>query len=185
MTSENSYESKALTPEQEVLLAEFARRTWSAFLEEFDTYSDEGRRKDALSRAAKAAYFLGDTPRAQKLAEESLSVADGLKGTWSYGNAIHDANLVLGLIALDDSEVENAESYLLAAGATPGSPHLNSFGPNTTLAKRLLDIGRAATVLRYLEACVAFWEGGRLNLENWPVLIRDGRSPNLMANMYY
>jgi|CXWL01.1.fsa_nt_gi hypothetical protein len=185
MTSEISYESKTLTPEQEAMLGEFTRRTWSDFLQEFDGYSDERQRRDALSRAAKAAYFLGDTPRACKLAEESLSVADSLKGTWSYGNAIHDANLVLGLVALDGEDVDRAESCLLAAGATPGSPNLNSFGPNTTLAKRLLDLGRVDSVLRYLEACKAFWECGKLSLENWPILIRAGKSPSLMVNMYY
>jgi len=185
MTSETSYESKTLTPEQDAMVAEFARRTWSEFLQEFDGYSDERQRREALSRAAKAAYFLGDTPRACTLAEESLKVAESLKGTWSYGNAIHDANLVLGLAALDEKDVERAESYLLAAGLTPGSPNLNSFGPNTTLAKRILELGRVESVLRYLEACSVFWECGKLYLENWPVLIRAGKSPNLMVNMYY
>ena len=49
----------------------------------------------------------------------------------------------------------------MAAGATPGSPQLDSFGPNMTLAKELLEKGQPDVVLHYFALCKNFWEDGR------------------------
>ena len=44
-----------------------------------------------------------------------------------------------------------ANAYLLAVGRTPGSPQLNSFGPNMALAAELLQKEVRDTVLQYFE----------------------------------
>jgi hypothetical protein len=47
----------------------------------------------------------------------------------------------LGLIAVHKNDIETARRELLESGKTPGSPTLNSFGPNMILAKELLEKG--------------------------------------------
>ena len=71
------------------------------------------------------------------------------------------------------------------AGETPGSPQLDTFGPNMALAERLLAGGRREAVLRYLEACRAFWESGGEELERWTQEVREGRTPAFGANLDY
>lgn len=82
---------------------------------------------------------------------------------WNYGNAIHIGNVVLGLIALNKNDLESAKSYLILAGKTPGSPQLDTYGPNMILARELLVKGEKDTVIRYFELCRHFWDdNGRL-----------------------
>ena len=66
----------------------------------------------------------------------------------------------------------------MAAGATPGSPQLNSFGPNMTLAKELLEKGQSEVVLQYLALCKKFWKMDRGQLDEWSATIRGGGIPD-------
>jgi hypothetical protein len=63
--------------------------------------------------------------------------ADGKN--WSNGNIIHNANQILGCGALREGKLADAKTYLFKAVATPGSPQLNSFGPEMQLARELLE----------------------------------------------
>jgi hypothetical protein len=72
---------------------------------------------------------------------------------------------------------------LLKAGATPGSPQLNSFGPNMALAKELLDKGEREAVLEYFTLCSKFWD--RDELKEWMALVKDGVTPKFGANLVY
>ena len=74
-----------------------------------------------------------------------------------YGNVIHNANQILGRCALREGNLADAKAYVLKAGATPGSPQLNSFGPQLHLARELLEKGEKETVLQYLDLVSKFW----------------------------
>ena len=74
-----------------------------------------------------------------------------------FGNIIHDANQILGRCALRAGKLADAKTYLLKAGATPGSPQLNSFGPQMLLARELVEKGEKETVLQYLDLVSLFW----------------------------
>ena len=76
-------------------------------------------------------------------------------------------------------------AYLIEAGRTPGSPQLNSFGPNMLLAKELLEKGETATVLEYLDLCTKFWRIDHGSVSTWKKLIADGKQPNFFANLLY
>ena len=89
--------------------------------------------------------------RVRALAQTQLSEAKDTNH-WNYGNIIYQANEVLGRVALREGKREDARRYLRAAGRTPGSPQLNSFGPQFTLARELLEHGEPAD----REAVVAF-----------------------------
>jgi hypothetical protein len=64
------------------------------------------------------------------------------------------------------------------SGNTPGSPQLNSFGPDMTLAKELLELGEQEAVMAYLKACSIFWALGKAKLTQWVSAIRQDRMPD-------
>lgn len=145
---------------------------------------DPMTRNPLLARMTKAAFAAGDWARARRYAEEALEAArHGI--FWWTGDAIHQGNLVLGRLALRESNVEAAKHYLLAAGKTPGSGSLSSLGPGMALAKDLLDKGETATVIQYLEECRSFWDGNRGKLAEWLALVRAGLRPDFGANLGY
>ena len=136
-----------------------------------------------LVAAARAALAAGEAERARRWALELLAQAAAARGTWNHGNAVHHGHLVLGHLALGAGDAEEATAHLLAAGQTPGSPQLNSFGPNVVLAKELLDLGERETALAFLAACRRFWP--RPELERWQAVIRDGGVPDFGPNLAY
>jgi hypothetical protein len=54
-------------------------------------------------------------------------------------------------------------------------------GPNTALAKELLEHGEKACVLDYFRECAAHWERGGAFLARWIKLIEEGGIPNFGA----
>lgn len=102
--------------------------------------------------------------RAGELAQRILEDNETVRRTFQYGNAIHQANIALGWVAFAQGDLTAAAAYLVAAGQTPGSPQLISFGPDNRLAKALLAAGVRAEVRAYYEACRCFWEMGQQQL---------------------
>jgi RNA polymerase sigma factor (sigma-70 family) len=139
----------------------------------------------ALSEAAKLAFVFGDTEDARKYANEVLALDKGFRAP-SGGDATFSGNLVLGRIALREGQTEDAKRYLLEAGLTPGSPVLNSFGPNMTLARDLLRAGEQDTVLQYFELCRKFWgSSGEDKLARWARDVQAGNMPDFGGNIYF
>ncbi len=138
-----------------------------------------------LINLAKYAYAAGETAEAKQYAEQILETAPQHVGKWNHGNAVHEGNVVLGRIALQEGDRERAKEFLLTSGRTPGSPQLNSFGPGMSLASELLQQGESETVLRYLELCRSFWKMGAERLDRWTHAIRNGAAPDFAANLRY
>ena len=161
-----------------------------------------------LAGAAKLAVKGAALDDAQSYAIELLNSASEPKD-WNYGNAIFFGNMVQGQVALRRGDLEAARSRLLSSGKTPGSPQLNSFGPNISLARDLLTgVGavpsagprtRAAcvprrsvtspdvrqTVLEFFDLCQVFWTMGHERLQQWSQQVRAGVVPDFGANLYY
>ncbi|WP_104420652.1 hypothetical protein [Neolewinella xylanilytica] len=131
------------------------------------------------------AYAHADRGNVRRLAQEYLQAAELNRNNRDYGNAIHQANTVLGLLELEAGNVERAESYLVASAQTPGSPQLAGMGPNMMLAKRLLEHGRVTAVLNYLTFCGKLWKLSFGRLWKWKLEIRRGRMPDFGANLTY
>ena len=166
---------KAATPQEEIL----------SNLEK-SLPSDPKARFFKLSEVAAAAFDAGDYDQAETYANELLSDANLYRTNWNYGNAIFHGNMILGRVALKrDNNLSQAESYLLAAGKTPGSPQLISFGPNMSLANDLLIAGERDTVLDFIDECSKFWkmDGGKLS--EWKNTIKSGGTPNFAPNLGY
>ena len=67
----------------------------------------------------------------------------------------------------------------MRAGKTPGSPQLDSFGPDRDLARALLERGERTAVLAYLAECARFWKGREALLEGWRAAIERGEPTTL------
>jgi serine/threonine protein kinase len=139
---------------------------------------------------ALAALEAGETELAKQHAAETLH-KNRDDTNWNYGNLIHNANQILGRCALREGNLADAKAYLLKAGATPGSPQLNSSSPQMQLARELLEKGEKVTVLQYLDLVSKFWAsdneesvlGKQVSKEHaaliaeWKREIADGKIP--------
>ncbi len=139
----------------------------------------------ALNDAAKESFVAGNLEDAKKYAQELMLLLPKYPGDWNYGNAVQDANLVMGRIAVKDGHVAEAKQYLIAAGNSPGSPQMNSFGPNMSLAKDLLEKGERQVVLEHFELCRKFWKMHDGRLDKWSQEVKDGKIPDFGANLVY
>ena len=136
-----------------------------------------------LEEAALAAVWAGELEKAERYATDVLSSAVEGRPSWNFGNALHHGNLVLGHVALRRGDVEAAGRFLIRAGKTPGSPQLNSFGPNMALALELAKKGQLEVVIEYMKQCKSFWNGPELG--NWLSEVEQGVVPDFGANLNY
>ena len=116
-----------------------------------------------------------------------MKLAQKFQKDWNYGNAIQDGNLVLGRISLREGRTEEAKQYLLESGKSPGSPQMDSFGPNMSLARDLLEKGERETVLQYFELCRKFWDRSVSlgKLDQWTKEVKAGQIPDFGGNLVY
>lgn len=124
---------------------------------------------------------------AEEFALSNLKTAEKYKKDWNYGNAIHQANTLLGRIKLFEGNIEEAKKYLELAGKTPGSPQLDTFGPNMALAKDLLEKGEKEAVLKYFDACAKFWgsEFSKPEIDSWKKSISENKIPDFGSHLIY
>lgn len=147
--------------------------------------ADATERFSNLDYLAGMAFRARDMEKARRYATEFLQQAEQNKSNWAYGNAINHGNVILGRIALREGSLDAAKKHLLAAGTTPGSPQLNSFGPNMALAKELIEKGETETILAYFNLCANFWSMGSEKLELWAKEVTAGIAPNFGGNLNY
>ncbi len=168
-------------------VAAYTREDYEKAVHELAAAKDRLDRAYALVDAAKTTVYFGSLDDAQRYATELLAFVkeDTEKGRRVDGNAIHDGHEVLGLVALRQGRVEDAKKELLLAGGTPGSPPLDTFGPNMLLAKELLEHGEAAAVIQYFDLCRRFWKMERGRLDQWTRDARAGRDPAFGANLVF
>ena len=134
---------------------------------------------------APLAFNAGDQVMAGMYAKDLLIQAESMKDDWDYGNAVHTANLVLGRIALAAGDIDEAKRLLLLAGKTPGSPQLESFGPDMLFAKELLEKGEKDVVIQYFTLCSAFWKMDDGKLAQWKTEVQDNEIPDFGPNVRY
>lgn len=142
--------------------------------------SNDIERDFLLQSLAKAALEANKPQKAKEYAEKMLSQNNS---SWNYENNIHHGNIILGRIALTLDNLNEAKKRLINAGKTHGSPQLNSFGPNMTLAKELLQKGEKDVVLEYFELCSKFWKSGKDRLHKWSIVVNDGKIPDFGHNL--
>ncbi len=146
----------------------------------------------AMQAQANAALKAGDAQKASALATQLLRQNTDTK-LWYYGDIVYDANQILGLAALREGKVAAADQYLLAAGHTPGSPVLDSFGPEMPLAQALYAKGQKQAVQSFLTLVLKFWgttrpgnekyqavdQANAAKIHEWQAQIAQGQTPSL------
>ena len=147
--------------------------------------TNEMTRFYALNKAAQESLNAGKQDDARQYAKELKALMEKYKMDWNYGNAVQDVNIVFGRLALSEGKMDVAKQFLLAAGQSPGSPQMNTFGPNMTLAKALLEKGAKDTVLEYFTLCSKFWTMDDGKLKEWSALVKQGEMPYFGANLLY
>lgn len=145
----------------------------------------EQERFYALNDAAKESYIFGKYEEAKNYADELLFLSKNYRSDWNYGNAIQDYHIVAGKISLMNGNITSSKKHLLAAGMSPGSPQMDSFGPNMSLAKELLNYGETEVVLEYFELCRSFWTLDYGKIDEWTQTVKMGDLPNFGSNLLY
>jgi tetratricopeptide (TPR) repeat protein len=180
-----NYQMQARRAKDEAGRAALARKAFEQMESAAKLVTGPEERFYLLADLAKMALDAGDPAKARGYATELLEMAPQFPKNWNYGNAIHHGNLVLGQLAVRSGDLEKAKKHLLAAGRTPGSPQIKSFGPNMALALELLQKGERDAVIQYLELCGQFWKMDRGKLDQWKATVRGGGIPNFGANLLY
>jgi hypothetical protein len=132
-----------------------------------------------LNHDIESSYSAGDDERVKILAADYLNLASTYRCNWNYGNAIHDANRYLGLVSLRSGHIQEADEFLLRSGKSPGSPQLDSFGPDLDLASELLKQGQIIPVKQYLSEIQNFWKPGGAEIDRWLTALSAGKRPEL------
>jgi hypothetical protein len=132
----------------------------------------------ALGDAAKESFDEGKIDDARKFAQELLTAVPHFKGNWNYGNALQDSHLVLGRIAVRENRIEEAKRHLYESAKSAGSPQMNTFGPDMSLAKDLVERGERQAVLDHFDRCRKFWKMHDGRLDKWAGQVQAGKIPN-------
>jgi hypothetical protein len=156
-------------------------------LEEHLKKAPPALRPALLKEAAPAAFDAGDMEGATRYAKELLAASAAQPRGWDTGNGHHLAHAVLGRVALRARDTPSARKHLLESARTPGSPQLNSFGPNMLLAREMLERGERKVVIDHFVACATFWKSGRERgvLTDWAKQAQAGQIPDFGANLKY
>lgn len=128
---------------------------------------------------AKAAWAAGDRYAAIARAKRVLAAAAAAE---DCGNDFHEMHILLGRIALERGDAREAGVQLVESAKTCGSPQLDSFGPDWTLAEDLLARGERDVVVAYIDAVGRFWESGKKRLATWQKELEDGKNPKFVAH---
>jgi hypothetical protein len=171
----------AETPDQK-LVAE--KKVYGLFQHFNDIAVDPGYRTLLLPVIANLAFDVKDDETAKSYATQALDLASQqgdrtIQGTTVGPEAVHDANDVLGRVALRRANLVAAKEYLLKAAAAQGGGTMSIVGPRMLLAQALLDRGEHDVVLQYLEKIEVFWKSGTVRLDYWIASIRKGKAVRL------
>ncbi len=132
-----------------------------------------------LAQLVQAAFESGDADRARTGAVALLA----REAEAADGDSLHLGHTVLGHLALAAGEVDAAKRHLLASVAVAPTARLESFGPDMSLAARLLAHGERACVREALSRARALWKMGQARLWAWEEALRVGERPTFVGQI--
>lgn len=191
LAAQSSYIEKGQTNEARQVHKEISnlldQRKYPRAIHALQVAKNEKERFYALDDAAKESLNVGKKDEAKTYADELASLMDKYKDDGNYGNAVQDVNIVRGRLALAGGKIDEAKADLIKAGKSPGSWTMNSFGPNMSLAKDLLEKGQRDVVLEYFDLCRRFWSTNMNEgqLDQWSRDVKAGKIPKFGANLEY
>jgi hypothetical protein len=123
--------------------------------------------------------YFGSSTTGEDRSREYLAIVKQHPDHPRYNQALFEANMYVGKLALRRGDRRTAAHHLLAAVDSPGSAELRFMQIDMTLARSLVDWGEREVVAKFLDQCA------RLNQEsekykNWAADIRKGINPDLI-----
>jgi tetratricopeptide (TPR) repeat protein len=141
------------------------------------------RDRSALLRdAAEAAFDVGQLAKAKSYATELLLEYGHDLTAYSYSDAAHYGNIILGRIALREGDLAKAKEHLLIAGRTPKLAGRTFFIPDMNLVRELFAKNERDAVLEYLQLCGTIYESQHKVFQRWEQMVRKGETPSF--NIY-
>jgi hypothetical protein len=131
----------------------------------------------------KTAIMVDKVGAAKKYANVLLNMSKEYSESWNYGNAIHDGNTVLGMVALRENNINDAKLHLLNAANTKPSPQLKSFGPSLMLADALIERNEIDAVKKYFSMMKKIWQNDDGQLDSWISTLDKGGHPYLKQQL--
>lgn len=151
-----------------------------------------GKRGELLQKLTKTAFEIGKLDRAESLALELILDFGQSTNYPAYDAATHIGNIVLGLLALRENNVEKAKNHLLIAIRAPLRQEGNYLSEiDTELARKLFEKGEKETVLEYLNLCENLshfklysdlYSDEIQALKKWQQEIKNGKTPTFDFN---
>ena len=132
-----------------------------------------------LSDLAWEEYLKGNYSQSEVYAKELMTLNKTIDKNWNTGNAIHHSHTIIGLVNLQNGNMQSAINHLIKSSKTTGSPQLKTRGPSFLLANKLYEHGEDKVVIQYLNNCSQFWEHDKGRLAKWLDDINSGREPDL------
>ena len=131
-----------------------------------------------LPRLMSMAWSKGSLDDAAAKARELLGLAARNPKDQNYGDAVFEANIMLGKAALRHGDKRASARYLLAAAETPGSERLRRGGIQMNLPRALVDWGERDAVAQFLERMAPKTDRAK-DFQDWAAQIRKGINPNM------
>ena len=145
----------------------------SKALEIADTHPRQMR---VLNDRMEAEFDAGDAAAAGRDAQQLLDIVTVNPTVGNFDEMIHAAETMLGRVALDQGNREEAKRHLAESAKVKLSG-----APKMTLAQDLLDAGERDAVLQYLEACRVFWKFDEGRIDHAEKLIRTQAKPDILS----
>jgi hypothetical protein len=116
---------------------------------------------------------------AESKARELMDLADHNRNDALYGEAVFDANMVMGKAALRRGDGKRSARYLLAAAETPGSDRLRRGDFEMNLPRALVDRGERRAVIDFFQRMAPKTTRAK-QFEEWAAELSKGINPDLV-----
>ena len=93
---------------------------------------------------------------------------------FGYETKHYHGHTVLGVVAYESGEIEQAREYLLQSIQLPQSARKISYEPDMSLVRRFLSEGEKGLVRDFFEACKPLWKNGQAQLRAWQEQLDHG-----------
>jgi len=163
---------------------DFAAKELAELIKAYSNSDSEHLRFMLIDMTKVALDAPGELDSADRNADLMISMADkSSKVDYVTENLFYYGYLTKGMVAFKNGDNSKAVEFLLKSVEKTSS--LSAFGPNMSLAKALLDAGYKDAVIDFLGKCDKIWDKDFSESQKWIAEIKEGKTPDFGANLYY
>ena len=135
------------------------------FFERSYQLSTESGGGGMLTSLCRASIHCRNYDKARRYARRMLAHEGG--GDFDYETKHFHGHTVLGVVALESRDFEQAREHLMQSIQLPESARKLMYEPDMSLVRRLLSEGDKVVVREFFEACKPVWKDGQAQLREW------------------